>query len=221
MNRTAACSRGFTLIEVLVSVALLALIATILVASLQLGGHTWQRVTRLAASSEDIAQAQAFLRERLGTVYPDTHVDGPLATPSFLVSDGSSLEFSGFAPAASTGALLRYQIAVRGERGALTVRARRDSPSSSVRPSADGTDETLVRDVASLTLQFWQESADSPGRWVNSWSAPKDLPRLIRIDVNFPPGDPREWPSLYVEPRVDTAVDCQFDVVSRRCRGTT
>ncbi len=221
MSRPGRRARGFTLIEVLVSVALMALIATILVVSLQLGGHAWQQVTRLASGTEDIAQAQAFLRERLGTLYPDGIGRAGLAPTGRLVSDGSNLEFSGFAPAATPGALLRYQITVRGDRAALTVRAQPDPQGALDSPTSDGSDEYLVRGVASLAVQFWQVSPDSPGRWVGTWSGSTELPRLIRIDVSFPDGDRRQWPSLYVEPRVDTAVDCQFDVVSRRCRGST
>jgi prepilin-type N-terminal cleavage/methylation domain-containing protein len=160
-QRRRAC--GFTLIEVLVSVALMALIATILVASLQLGGHAWQRVTRLASNTEDIAQAQAFLRERLGTLYPNGTGADALAVPGSLVSDGSNLEFSGFAPAATPGAMLRYQIAVRGERAALSVRARPEPHGTADSLSSDWSEETLVRGVASLAVQFWQESAGSPG----------------------------------------------------------
>ena len=48
MTHPGSVERGFTLIEVLVALALMALIATMLIASLELGGHSWQRVTRLA-----------------------------------------------------------------------------------------------------------------------------------------------------------------------------
>jgi hypothetical protein len=69
-----------------------------------------------------------------------------------------------------------------------------------------------------MTVQFWLKPDEAPGRWVDRWNDATQVPRLIRIDVIFAPNDSRRWPSLYVEPRVNTPADCVFDVVSRRCR---
>jgi general secretion pathway protein J len=219
MTVGARLTSGFTLIEVLVSVALMALIATILIASLQLGGHSWQRVTRAAENTEDIAQAQAFLRDHLATIYPNESETPSILTPGKLLSDGSTLEFSGFSPGAQANGILRYRIALDSSGGGtLEVGSRHDGDDSASTQASDWSHEPLLKHVSSVAIQFWQQSPDVPGHWVPNWRDAKELPGLIRIDVNFSPSDPRRWPSLYVQPRVDTAVTCQFDVVSRRCR---
>jgi general secretion pathway protein J len=206
--------RGFTLIEMLVALALMGLIAVILITSLQIGGHTWQRVMRAASSTEDIAQAQETLRLRLSSIYPDDRAD--VSRPGFLSSNGASLEFSGAAPDSTADGILRYKIAVSASSGALEVRSWPDQDHLAVL-SNDSKPEALLSHVASMAVQFWLKADETPGRWVDRWDQ-QQVPRLIRIDVAFSADDKRRWPPLYIEPRVDTPASCVFDVVSRRCR---
>jgi general secretion pathway protein J len=209
--------RGFTLVEMLVALALMGMIAIILISSLQIGGHTWQRVTRAASSTEDIAQAQETLRQRLGSLYPDARADS--SRPSFLMSDGTSLQFIGVAPDSSADGVLRYQVSVSVDSGALEMRTWLDHGNRAVDLSSDSRPEALLPHVASMSVQFWLKADATPGRWVDHWES-KEVPQLIRIDVGFGANDKRRWPPLYIEPRVDTPANCVFDVVSRRCRSS-
>jgi general secretion pathway protein J len=207
---------GFTLIEMLVALALMGMIAVILITSLQIGGHTWQRVMRGASGTEDIAQAQEILRLRLGSLYPDDGIARDFNHPAYLMSDGTSLEFSGAAPEASADGILRYQITVSVTSGALEIRSWPDK-GARLDNLGDSKPEALLPHVASMAVQFWLKPETGPGRWVDRWDS-KKIPQLVRIDVAFAPNDKRRWPPLYIEPRVDTPADCVFDVVSRRCR---
>jgi general secretion pathway protein J len=210
-------NRGFTLIEMLVALALMGMIAIILITSLQIGGHTWQRVTRAASSTEDIAQAQEILRQRLGSLYPDAGADS--SRPSFLLSNGASLQFTGVAPDSSADGVLRYQIAVSVDSGALEMRTWPDRGGRAVDLLNDSRPETLLPHVTSMSVKVWLKADANPGRWVDHWES-KEVPPLIRIDVAFDANDKRRWPPLYIEPRVDTPANCVFDVVSRRCRSS-
>jgi prepilin-type N-terminal cleavage/methylation domain-containing protein len=221
MNNNSFSQRGFTLIELLVALALMAMIATILITSLHVGGHTWQRVTRQASSTDDIAQAQAFIRHTLSSLYPHDGRGSDTVRPVFLISDGVSIEFTSDAPEALAGGALRYRIAVVPDSGMLEVRSRRDHDGVPGSSTSDWVLERLLPRVSSFTVRFWLEDQDLPGHWLDRWVNRTDIPQLIRIDVAFAPDDNRRWPTLYIEPRVDTPVSCQFDVVSRRCRSNT
>jgi general secretion pathway protein J len=210
--------RGFTLIEVLVALALMALISVILIASLEIGGHTWQRVTRAATSDDEIAQAQDFLREHLRVLYPYEVAAASTGQPSFLVSDGQSLEFSSYSPASVPDGMLRFRIVRLPASGMLQVESRHDVNGLPDPLSPDWAAEPLLPQVTALSVQFLVKADGESGHWVDRWMDPVKLPQLIRIDVTFSPTDRRRWPSLYVEPRVDTPATCEFDAVSRRCR---
>jgi general secretion pathway protein J len=208
--------RGFTLIEILVALALMGMIAVILITSLQIGGHTWQRVMRGASNTDDIAQAQEILRLRLSSLYPDDRGAGGISQPAFLITNGTSLEFSGPAPDATADGILRYRITVSAASGALEIRAWPDREGRSDN-QVDSSAEALLPHAVSMTVQFFLRPETGPGRWVDRWDS-KKMPQLIRIDVAFAANDKRRWPPLYIEPRVDTPANCAFDVVSRRCR---
>jgi general secretion pathway protein J len=212
-------SRGFTLIEVLVALALMAMIATILIASLQIGGHTWQRVARATTQIEDIAQAQSILRRQLSTLYLHQSSTRETSALRSLVSDGHQLEYSSLAPLARAAGIWRYQVSLATSTGTLTIRSRHVRNGGTEPALLDWSEETLLKSVATLTIQFWLQPEDAPARWVDQWVDSNALPRLIRVEVTFAHNDPRRWPPFYVEPRVDTSALCVFDVVSRRCRG--
>jgi hypothetical protein len=133
------------------------------------------------------------------------------------VSDGTSLEFSGAAPDATPDGMLRYQIGLSSSSGALEVRSWPDRHDLTNTTSENSRPERILSHVASVAVRFWLKPDQSPGRWIDRWDS-REMPRLIRIDVEFGPNDQRRWPPLYIEPRVDTPVNCVFDVVSRRCR---
>jgi len=210
--------RGFTLIEVLVALALMAMIATILTTSLQICGHVWQRVTRAAANADEIAQAQEFLRRHLSTIYPYERIAADISMPEFLVSDGRSIEFSSAAPGFASDGPWRYQLRLSPDTHELEVRSRRDDPGGAGRNSEPWESETLLTRIESFAVEFWLKPDNTPGRWADRWTDSASLPHLIRIDVTFAPSDHRHWPTLYVEPRIDTPATCEFDAVSRRCR---
>jgi general secretion pathway protein J len=206
--------QGFTLIEILVALALMALIATILMSSLQLGGHTWQRVMRATSASSDISQAQEFLRARLGELYPEDPVR-PQST--FINSDRNSLEFLANAPQSSATGMSRYRVSISNA-GDLEVRMESARGPGLGLPLSQVPAERLLAHVESMDISYWLKSKDSPGQWISKWNDTRSIPRLIRIEVAFGPADNRYWPPLYIEPRIDTPVSCRFDVVSRRCR---
>jgi prepilin-type N-terminal cleavage/methylation domain-containing protein len=202
-------TRGFTLIEVMVTLALMSFIGAILIESVRMGGHSWQRITRKAANTDEIVRAQDFLREHLQSIYPPKP-----PSQQVFVGENTVLEFSSAAPGQWTTGLAHYRVAMSdSEPGDVEIQYRAEPAAASA-----GSSERLVAHAKALDIQFWEMSAGTAGHWVSRWLHPGELPRLIRIEVRFSEADPRSWPPLYVETRVDARADCVFDVVSRRCR---
>jgi len=214
--------RGFTLIEVLVCLALMSLIVVLLVSSIQLGGRTWSGVTRTANDFEQVARAQDFLRRRLSEIHPWEPSDGTLGSRGSLVGSRTSLQFSGPAPNSSGATFMRYELSWSSSRsgGSLEVRYCPQVRRGRAFVSCEWIQESILGKLADLSFQFWDEPGNSDGHWVSTWNEATRLPRLIRIDVRFGPEDRRRWPPLYVEPRIDANAACRFDVVSRSCRET-
>lgn len=221
-----AASRGFTLVELVVAVALLGLIAALLFDGLRFGLRAWRSTTQVAANVADIAAAQQFMRSRLEVLYPFE------ATPSAhrraypVDGDSARLAFSAPLPiAASAPGLHRFTLAQRKSDESkfdLVVSWRRDWNGAAdpldVRPAAE---EVLLERIRALDIDYLERHASGERRWVDRWQDRATVPELIRIRVAFPDDDRREWPELLVAPRLTADANCAFDVVSQRCRGVT
>src|SRR3569833_1223591 len=217
MSRADRPTRGFTLIEVLVCLALMSLVVVLLVSSIELGGRTWKGVTRTANDFEQVAHAQDFLRRRLSEIHPLVVGVDSSDAPRSLVGSRTRLQFSGVTPNFSGVTFMRYELgwSVSRSGGSLQVRY---CPQTLGRDfvSCEWIEESVLDRLTDLSFQFWDDREGSEGHWVDTWNETNQLPRLIRIDVQFSPEDRRRWPPLYVEPRLDANAACRFDVVSRR-----
>ena len=222
MRRPPRHTGGFTLIEVLVTLALMTLIGAILIESLRLGAHTWQRATRESANIDEVVRAQSFLRQRLGTVYPPEAATATNAPRQVFVGEHNVLEFSSAAPGHPGDGLARYRLELSDSQpGDLQIRYRRDPGVAATVLTSEWSRERLLTRANGLIVQFWEQSPSSAGHWVDHWDDPVKLPALIRIDIRFADNDPRRWPPLYVEPRIDTRASCVFDIISRHCRSSS
>lgn len=221
-----AGSGGFTLVELVVAVALLALIAALLFDGLRFGLRAWHSTTEVAAHVSDIATAQNFMRSRLETLYPFEVTPGANRRAYPVDGDATRLSFSAPLPvAASAPGFHRFSVALRKSRDAnsdLVVTWRRDwngtaDPLDVSAPS----EEVLLEGIRALDIAYLERHVSGDLRWVPRWQERAGAPELIRIRVAFPDDDRRVWPELIVAPRLTADANCAFDVVSQRCRSAT
>lgn len=210
---------GFTLIEILIALAILGLTAVIAIQALSFGSRLWRLETESSVQQEELARARALLTRLLANAYPQDPQAAPASRIAAIDSDGHALSLSAPPPDyARSGGLARWWIYLDRSGAAPAVRVvwslGLDRP-----PSSDARSEILIHDVSAWTVGFLTREAPGRGTWVDHWSLGDGLPRLARVDVRFAERDPRTWVPLDVEPRLSAATECEFDLVSRRCRG--
>jgi hypothetical protein len=76
----------------------------------------------------------------------------------------------------------------------------------------------LLADIERLEISYLGASQKAI-QWQESWRRRIELPRLVRIHVEFRAGDGRRWPELTIAPRIAADVGCAIDLVTMRCRG--
>lgn len=187
---------GFTLIEMIVSLALMALIAMLLIQSLQATGLVTRSAQRLAAQ-EEVQLVRGHLRRTLANVVRRRR-------------DGKRVPFlgQGEALSATIGANAeaeRVSEIAFGLSAAATFDGTGFALVEDTRITSDTTTgperEVLLQGIVGLRLRYFGVlgqggASDWQPRWVTTWQRTDRLPTLVEISVDFPVTDARRWPAL-------------------------
>ncbi|WP_246101996.1 prepilin-type N-terminal cleavage/methylation domain-containing protein [Methylobacterium terricola] len=178
---------GFSLIEVLVSLALCALVALLLVQTLQATGLTSRTARRLAAQ-EEVQLVRDHLRRALAD-RAGRRADGRYA-PFLGLSDRLVVTVQANRDIAR-GSEQRLALATEPAGGGLAL-VETSGPAA-----APGRPDRLLDRVASLSLRYFgSQGADPRPGWASTWTRRDRPPALVEVTVAFPPADPRVWPPL-------------------------
>lgn len=181
------CENGFTLIEVLVALILLALVLALLAEGLRFARATWDATARLDELAGSDA-AETFLRARLAEALPlyEPRKAGTVG----LLFHGARDALSFVAPAPNGpagGGLYRYvlEVAPASGRRVLVVKVAPYLASQGT-TDAEGAPQQreLIRNITSVEFRYFGRSAigAEPG-WKADWTRTDALPELVEITV--------------------------------------
>lgn len=218
ISRTACEAResGFTLLEMLIVLVLLALLAAILSGALFLGITARAHIDVAAKDQADFAAFEQIVMNQLSRAYPDWVKVGQSQGIDFA---GGPDYISFLAPAvmAQGQGLAEYRLSVTKQNGhnVLLLRSVLSSSSSA---------KTLVTSFApglkSVKFSYFGPTRDDHQlAWQSDWVMQPTPPDLIRIAVIFPPGDGHSWPVLIIHPEITADATCEIDASTHRCLG--
>jgi len=207
---------GFTLIELMVSLAILGLVAAMLASGVRTGLGVWHRVADKAEGGDAVAAAQFALRAVIERTQARTSFRGSRPSVAFI-GDRDSMAFVGPAALAERPAAARDYRLTLGNDGALSLWS-----ANSLAVDADTPDRrrVLLHGASRLDIAYFGTvPPDNRPQWRPVWRGMPRLPDAISIRIGFPAGDPRQWPVLIVRPVAGIDSACIVDVASGRCRG--
>lgn len=225
INRSSAIrAAGFTLIEMLISLAILGMIATMLLGGLRTVGLFHSRDVAKVNAQDSIVAAHRLLRDRVEQLR--AVIDRNSVT-AIIDANGDEDSFSFIAPPLGRDepdGLWRYRIAMSATGGLMLYTANAlDERYNFVQREVEGWQpRVILRDIKAIKINYYGQRRVGPGSdWQLEWAFRPQPPTLVRIRVIFPRGDRREWPDLIIRPRATENTACKIDVISGRCGSAT
>ncbi len=172
---------GFTLLELLVVLAVLGFVVLGLAQGLRLGLVAWQRQGQAVGWREQMTSTERLLRHVLEQAEPNA----PAGAPPLLGTAGTLL----FRSTLPGGVAAEMALGVDAE-ARLVLRWQPRAP-------APPQQRVLLERVARLRLGYWAADAG----WAEAWAHPA-LPTLVRVHVELPAGT-RPWPDILVRPMLE------------------
>ena len=201
---------GFTLIELLVALTLLGLLSVMLVGGLRFGTRLWETAGVRGEALSEVEAVQGLLRRRIAQAAILEPVPGVAFQEQGMRGGPESLRFTAPMPAyVGVGGLYRFALeAVETDEGRgleLTWQLYRPDREDWFDEAEDVSRRTLVDGIESLRfLYFGEFELGEDPAWGESWEAPDRLPALVAVEIGFPEGDARRWPTLVTAPTAAT-----------------
>lgn len=197
---------GFTLVELLVAMTLLALLSIALFGGLRFGARSWDAVIDSSDARENIARTQIFLRQRLGQLtLPGNVRIRQTDQEGRFIGEPDRVEF--IAPWLSDlalGGLYRFTLHHDdAETGDLMLSWQpTGAEPETLKDLGDLAGErVLLGGIAEFGLTYYgAQTDDAEPEWHDQWDSPASVPQLVRIDLVFE--DPRRvWPVFIAAPK--------------------
>lgn len=191
----------------------------LVIGALRFGVNAWQRNQNATVRLDEIVHAQNFLRRTIANAHP-YFVTQP-GGKGYVAFEGSPRSITWLAdPPASLdrAGRLRLKIELRSGNGDLNIIvATQPELASGDRSSAD-TVRALITNLESVTFSYFgAKEPNAPAEWHAQWLNEPALPELIRLDLVS--SQDRDWPPIFIRPRINIDISCIYDSLTGRCRG--
>lgn len=214
--------RGFSLVEMLVSLAILGLAAVLLSGGLDRLAYAAQRDNGEDRASDQVMAAQLALRHVVERLVPEkaTGIGGSVVD---AYGDAARFDFIGQPLDRNAPAAEQHYRLLRNANGdlvlySLSTLAATTDPRE---PSLTGWQANrLLARTSGLAIRYFGPLPEGgPPTWQVTWSTRPAPPLLIAIRVAFAADDRRVWPDLVIRPRSDGISGCQTDPLTGHCAG--
>ena len=214
MTRCGNREAGFTLIEVLIGVALLAMLATLIASGTRLAGRAWNSAERQTAEIDDMDAVQGLLRRTIARARPSFAGADPADITVAFSGEPDTLSLVSAQPGTQdNGPWVRERFFLTGTGKARALFMSWSTGSASV------AEAKLLDHVA--TIRFAYFGAPHPGEpsvWLDQWTDRDRLPELVRVAVERDGSSFAAWPELVVATRITGNAGCVYDAQNATCR---
>ena len=219
---TPRLARGFTLLELMIGLALLGLIMTLIFAGLQLTIRGWDATEATGERVNRVRLARTLLQRELAAVFPYRWKNATEMNLAFVGARDSLKFVSSTPPRAGRSGLNLVELLLSKNDTGLRLLMRHRVPATDLRDfdEMERADSViLLDDLESAGFEYF--GSDTPSAkpyWRDKWEDRQRLPRLIRVSLRTK-GAPA-WPEIVIALRVSERAGCSgWDPDNEKCHG--
>ena len=214
--------RGFTLIEVVLAMVLLATIMVLMYSGINFAMRSWDATDRNGRRVADQRLGENFLRREMTEMFPMRWKD-PTEVKFAFEGDADHLRFvSARPPGIQQAGLSLVSLdlqPIEGSRGRNLVmrRAMPDDDARDFSPLDKAEPFTLMADVEGVQFSYFGAENDfAEPKWMESWPYPASVPQLVRLRVKG--NDGRAIPDFVIRVMLGPEAGCLESWFQRNCR---
>jgi general secretion pathway protein J len=219
--RTRRTNAGFTLIELVVAMALLAIMMTLLYSGLTFALRSWDAGASNGERVVDRLIGENFLRRELAQMFP-MRWKNPMVLSFAFDGQTDSLRFTSSRPPGMTqGGLSLVGLAVEPDektrsRNLVMRRAMPDDDAKDFGPLDSGERTVLLTGVDRVEFAYFGADNDfAEPTWRDKWALPSRMPQVIRIRAHLLDGE--MLPDMTVRLMVGEEAGCLESFFQRGC----
>lgn len=215
-RRGVGSEAGFTLLELLAALTVLAVLMTMMFGGLRFGARVWETGDRGLRGLAELQTASGFIRRQIAQAVPADPGSGGQDVPAAFRGTEHAFRLIGPAPSQFLpGGLYEMVFGISdADAGPRTFSLwwrplARGDEAAAVGIEADWRTRqaTLIEGVSEVRISYFGrgEDKDEEPRWHERWDTMPLPPALVSVRVAFPRGDRRVWPDLVVAPMASPA----------------
>ena len=204
--------RGYSLLELLIALALIGFIAIAIGSGMRFGARAWERSDAKLDALVRVDGAQSLLRTLLGQAVPRALDPSIAGDPLLFRGTGERLQFSAVAPSAfAAKGIAQFVLSVEGGRdGKRLVLSWQGLNGPHER-------EVILSGAREVTLAYGALDQHGTIDWTADWTEQSGAPALVRVRASFADAATR-WPDLIVRTRIMQDPECIYDADTFGCR---
>ncbi|HSS29036.1 MAG TPA: prepilin-type N-terminal cleavage/methylation domain-containing protein [Usitatibacter sp.] len=217
----ARTQRGFTLIEMLIALVLLAAMMSLLYSGVNFGLRSWDAADVNGRRTADRRIGENFLRRELTQLFPMRFKD-PMTLKFAFSGEREQLRFVSSRPAGVTqGGLSLVGIDVEeGDgrtRNLVMRRAMPDDAAKDFGPLDAAKPTVLLEGIDAVAFSYFGSENDfTDPQWYDTWTFDGHIPALVRISMRAADGS--LLPAMTVHVELSEEAGCLENTYQRVCR---
>lgn len=196
-------ARGFTLLEILLALALLAVLSVAVWGTLSVATRAVRSGGKQVDARLQVDAVQAVLREAIGRALPLTWTVGPQGRPLTFFGGPHGMAFAGTLPAAlGVAGPQRIQLGFPSRTASSTESSGLIMRFAALHighaPTPTGTPQVLLPHATGVLAYQGLNPQGHPTGWLAHWPWPWRLPQRVRIAIHSP-----SWPTEIIALHLD------------------